>query len=467
MNESTSPWIERLQRFNTRESIRAAARSEGDAFVPNSVEPITVALKRFRKALASVYCPTEQSVDILEKLIGEALAHATLRYPSVSHFRGVIYGPESPKDGEADSDGLKLYFGPIIAVTGLAGVGKSALADALGRMLSDDKGRVELELNVSHPIRILNRANVDSDKALWSILAGLASDQRAAFSLAPPFRYERDPDRRTRSARRFAYASGICLNLIDELQFLARSAGAIIRATDAVFTSSALGVPTAYLMNYSFGRKVMRRHHEERDRFLGTILYLMPDEPDSPDWINFLRDITRIAHSVLEVDLAARQKDIYLRSAGLPRQVHHLLTLAYELALKKRGPTARITWQDILGAYENREFAVAREDIELILKQAIERKMQRGRSDLWCPFDESVNHRKSVATFVKTQSVSSEFKNLVAQTLTPRQRDVVKRLRTQSAVARNSGKVQPIGARKVDVDSMIKNAADIGPPSRS
>jgi energy-coupling factor transporter ATP-binding protein EcfA2 len=463
---SSSPWIERLKRFSSREAIRAAARSEGTAFVPDSAESITLATKRFRKALESFYCPTEQSLDILEKLIGEALAHAISRYPSISHFRGTIYGSESKKEKGAESDVQTIHLGTIIAITGLAGVGKSAISDALERVLSDEKIRVCLDLTVSHPVRILNRANVLSDKGVWSILAGLASDQSSELSRSPRFRYERDPDGRKRSAKRFAYSAGICLNLIDELQFLTRSTGAIIRATDAVFMSSTIGVPTVYLMNFSFGRKIKKRHHEERDRLLGTILYLLPDEPDSPDWINYLREITRIAGSVLEVDLLERQKDFYLKSAGLPRQIHHLLTLAYEHALKERGPTARITWQDILNAYGSRDFAVAREDIELINKQAIERKMQRGRADLWCPFDESVNYRKSVVTLIETHSVSSEFANLVAQSLTPAQRDVVKRLRTKSAAARTGGKVQPIGARKVDVDTMIKNAAELGPPSR-
>ncbi len=86
--------------------------------------PASSSVELLRKALQAVYEPMPSGIDTIRRVLGRAHGHALVRYPSIESFTLGMY---------AD----KLDFEPLPAtcITGMAGLGKSQLIEAMWRLL--------------------------------------------------------------------------------------------------------------------------------------------------------------------------------------------------------------------------------------------------------------------------------------------------------------------------------------------
>src|SRR6185369_13932787 len=85
-----------------------------------------LALKRVEEALERIFVPTKQCCEVFGALVEDSLAYATDVFPSVDHYVRRLNSKE-----------LGISPWGIRLITGLAGIGKTTLVLALGRVLPD------------------------------------------------------------------------------------------------------------------------------------------------------------------------------------------------------------------------------------------------------------------------------------------------------------------------------------------
>ncbi|MBN8779571.1 MULTISPECIES: hypothetical protein [unclassified Thiobacillus] len=114
------------------------------------------------------------------------------------------------------------------------------------------------------------------------------------------------------------------------------------RATQILLSMSYLGLPMVNIANFSLVHKLMQRPQEDRQRLLAKPCVLVPDSPESQDWIQTLATYRAVASDVLVYDPVNDAKYIFLLSAGIKRLVVRLLVLGYRISRKLRGHVATV-----------------------------------------------------------------------------------------------------------------------------
>lgn len=327
--------------------------------------PITTACNFLARELRLAFYPTTQDVDILHQFVETSLAHSLLHYPDEQTFLDLVYRKKS----------MLPDFMPPLCLTGLAGIGKSALAEALERILPVDSLVACSMDEVKHPLR-----------ALWKI--DIRAQTKLSELLAPLGGIEGSLREQTGTARRCAYRMGISLMLADEFQFMTASPTANTRIVQALMSLGYCGLPFVFIANFSLLHRLLKRPQEDRDRLLSNIVVMMPDAPESEDWVNTLKLQIGVAPEVFQIDPSVDGVRIYRYCAGIKRSASRLLVVAYSLAREKRPQDKKtvVSMADITDAYESGKYAAQRADAELVTQQLIlNRQVDRKRSDLWCP----------------------------------------------------------------------------------
>jgi len=143
-----------------------------------------------------------------------------------------------------------------------------------------------------------------------------------------------------------------------------------------------IGIPWVYNANYSLVNRILKRPEEDRQRLLADTIVLLPDAPESEDWINTLRAQQSVAMDYFQFDPEKDAAELHRLSGGRKRAVKDLLLLA----LKNEHPNGKtVDLAAIINAYKSPPFANYREDAEILLTQSIQDKAQSERPELWCP----------------------------------------------------------------------------------
>lgn len=378
-----TPWVSRFLPLLDKTEIKRRALRSATPLTNLDELPITTACSLLANELKQVFYPTTQAVDVLHQFVEMALAHSLQHYPDERTYLDWIYKKESPLPD----------FMPPLCLTGLAGIGKSGVAKALGRILpADDVVSCSAD-EVKHPLKSLWKIDIRAQSKLSDLLAPLGG---AEGSL-------RD---QTSSARRRSYRMGISLVVPDEFQFMTASSTANTRIVQALMSLAYLGLPFVFIANFSLLHRLLKRPQEDRDRLLSKILVMMPDAPESEDWVNTLRLQLAVAPGVFQIDPDIDGEQIYRYCAGIKRYEARLLEVAYMLAREGR-PNDKMTFvtmADIKAAYKSGKFAAQRADAELITQQFIlNRQADKRRPDLWCPIEQPRTLSEMLATQLQRQ----------------------------------------------------------------
>lgn len=346
-----------------------------------------------QRSLEDVYTPTEHSLDILQKLLAIGINHANARYSTAREFSAQVHSLD-----------VAVIQSGSTCLTGLAGVGKTSLIRALGRVVPTGV-RVEVDVErgaqLAHPdtgagtpspqpagpsnglssFPVVGAIHLPIKNALTSkdVLCKLLADMGNPSPAGSLVTLETE-------ARRKLYAQGVSLLLADEMQKLTGSLNANTKVTQLIYMLADLGLPLVYIANFSLCHKLQRRPQEDRRRLFSDVIVMRPEAAGSKDW-----EATVLGHlTVLEeaIDLDARRDAELLHdlTQGINYIAIKLLRLACERALEAgRAATAGdLEWV----AHHSERFHSERVDLQRLRRQAL--TGQQLSEDLWCPFDQGV-----------------------------------------------------------------------------
>ena len=282
-----NPWVTRYEQINSIDIIRTLTFQPATPLSSLDDDSIEGASIRIGDAWRKIFVPTGQACEIMLTFIQAAKSHAERYYPDAKTFLENVYDPNRNIEP----------FSPFF-LTGPAGVGKSKIRNALEKLLDKEEFVVPNPYHGKLPLIGIRSVVVREKVGKNDFLRALAKPELMDESIRVT------GNRIIRESARWLYQSGCCLVIADELQFITQSATANTQATNSVKYISHLGMPSAIFANYSLVHRLMKRPQEDRQRLLTRPLILLPDAPDSPDWIAVLAEIQKAVPDIYELAIS-------------------------------------------------------------------------------------------------------------------------------------------------------------------
>lgn len=329
--------------------------------------PVEKACEVLNASFKNIFVPSDAHCEILGRCVGRISAFTSSHYPDVRTYLGRI-------NSEFTSGEFQ-----VMCLTGLAGLGKSQLLKALERLLPAPRS---IRLNDAYPainIHLTRRTEFNVRSTPRDTLRSLAN---------PFFVANRGAIAKTefeRHLRQWFYSQGASLLMLDELQFLTQSNTANTVVAKMLMMLGDLGVPVIFISNYSMAHRIVKRPQEERQRLLSEPIVLLPENPESPDWLALVREYVKVDPVALDIDPARDAAELNRLTAGIPRLLRILLVIAFRVACN-RGSTRVVRMTEVKLAYQSAAFSIQRADVEALASLAISKHLVLTRTDLVCPF---------------------------------------------------------------------------------
>ncbi|AXL48637.1 hypothetical protein DSC91_000111 [Paraburkholderia caffeinilytica] len=451
---SFNPWAARFAKSWTDEAIDAIVevlasppRLQGLAADP-AAEVVRVGLEK-------IFVSGEQARQVLRIFIDIAFVHATSHFISEKAYAHGLYEPD-PWGGHA---------APAICFTGLAGTGKSALFIALRKLLGPPAS-VDIPGHGDIPLIPGWFLTVKDGTDLKRLLTPCAMPDGSQSGSA-----DQDWSRARRIAtsdllklsRRQAWRDGVCFIGVDEFQFITLGSVANARATSVLLNLLGLGPRLVYIANYSLVHRLRKRGHEDRDRLLQRPVVLWPEACSSPDWIRLLTEFKKLCPEVFIFDVDNVQEDIHRFTFGLKRSVVRLLVAAVRES-RNKGNRIRVDEDALRRAYLSQEYSACREDVEILVKQQIQRKCLR--QDLWCPFSGEDNSESVLVASRAVQDFNRKVdEDYLKSSLLPNEAAAFNAIQAEHVKDRPRGKVVSMPRQKVTAELLLEGSRqfDKGP----
>lgn len=357
-----NPWSDRFAPLLSREEIRRRVELRPLPLSGINGASPTVAGIAIENALRQVFYPSEQCLDILLEWMTAASAHSEEVYSGHRAFLEGVYQEEPP---------LPEFCFPF-CLSGLGGTGKSALHKALGRLMPE-RTTVTAADGTVFPLESHRAITVRTCSTPKDILVRLAQREGGVGTLS-------------KMVRKLAYRDGWAFLCLDEFQFATQSDKANTRIVQMLMAMCYIGIPAAFIANFSMLHKLFARNQEDIHRLLGKPRLLHPESCDSKDWRTLLCWYREIAPEVFVFDPQGDAKAIHDLTYGVKRALVTLLKIAFVNACTNG---RKVTIATLERAYKTAEYAIFRDDIEALhrLCPGIRNK----RKDLWCPISEVLN----------------------------------------------------------------------------
>ena len=361
---NTSQWVAHFSKLDCAKTLKRLSTNLGSPVLDLESDPAEVARKRLLDSWDSIYIPGPLEIELMLEMVQISLAHACQWYPDDESFLGTIYGQK-----------ISMRPAVPICLTGLSGVGKSALRRALVSMFMPPSPFISVaQDHGDFPWVPIRTALIQHAESPSGVLRALAEKDFPNRSL-------------DRAALDLMYRTGTCFNLLDEMQSLTLGDTARAMVGKVLLKTLNLGIPMLYICNFSLGHRLKKMHHELRQAFLGNLRVLPPSSPTSKEWMGYLKAMGDAAPGVLGFDVGAHSVPLWNYTAGLKRNLQRLLGECY-LAARKVG-NAEIAWSTVENVYESPRYFASREEVEALMAHAATgKKISR---DLMCPFDDDAN----------------------------------------------------------------------------
>lgn len=401
---TANPWVSRLSNLLDRQTLKKSMELTPIPIDSPWEMELSDLCKEFEVKCDNSFYPTEQSIDIALRIIGEAASHAKRTYPGPNEFIRLVYEPV-----ENDESAVITKFHCPIVLTGLAGLGKSSLLLAIRRSIPE----VSVKVANSHPNFKLSSAKYFEvgDRAVLNKV------------LVDVFKVKKTRTNFIQLVKESIYTKSIPLLLVDEFQFSATSSDANTMSSKLLLGLGLLNIPYVCSLNFSLFHKLLKRPQEERDRALANVIVMIPEDPKSKCWQLTIGKLLEIIPTMFRLDINNDSERLFQMTAGRNRALVKLLMEGVRVAAKSQ---SLVTMSTLEKVYLSKEYATLRQDTELIYQQAILGKPMRGRSDLYCPAEyvdesnrqknEAIEYRNQQAAQVELLSTLSvrERQNLVS-----------------------------------------------------
>ena len=313
---------------------------------------------RLEEAWKALVVPSTQMRLVIRKIATAAQQYSEAVYADEKTFLRNVYAP--PLGGTSNFP---------ICLTGLAGIGKSQIIAGFSRVYSKD-------LSLSLP------GHTDfSISSAWHI--AVRSDVGAKRLLGSKFRCGDGKCKSLEEATAESIKQGIAAICVDEFQFHTAS-DANAKTAKLLLQLSSVGPPLVFATNFSLLHKLYKRPHEERQRLFSKPILVVPDDPGSKDWGEYVVAALRVAPEFSELAMNSIAPEILHRyTFGIRRSVALLLKISYSRMRTRKGD--KVSMGDVESAYNSFEYASAREDVTLLVKGSINKSALT--KDLYCPIE--------------------------------------------------------------------------------
>ncbi|WP_235154344.1 AAA family ATPase (plasmid) [Pseudomonas nitroreducens] len=390
-----------------------------------------IAAEMLSNALKKIYLPNDFSLSLIKELAAKASLHSEQLFSSEKDYITRIY---TPPDVEVAP----------ICLTGLAGVGKTQTISALRKVLPSPTdfecnhfdGKLQL---ISHWYASA-RGKAGGRQMLADFVQG---SERPGSRNAAKLLIE---------CRRRANRDGVSLLLLEETQHINTGQG-VSRVTDILLTLAAIGPPMLYVSNYSLLHKLLGRNSEDKQRLLSEPRIMLPDDPDSLAWKNYIVECARVSGEIIQGPLDDFSEEIYRATCGIKRLAVQLIKQAF-LEARSAGRNV-VSLSDISRAFRSTAYAANRDDVEELHVQALQNRKTGSRLDLRCPFELPSALKTNIVAFSRADRESRVINKVFDSALTAPERGALAQIESEGPEAASAAKVpRPAPLPKASKDDL-------------
>ena len=362
-----------------------------------------IAAEALAEVLMKIFLPNQFSLDFIKEMAGRASLHSSKLFATESEYVSKIYNPP------------EVEVSPV-CLTGLAGVGKSQTIAALRKILPQPMdftcdhyhGAVKL---ISHWYASA-RGKAGGKQLLTDFVLG-SEESGGRWNLS----------KLLVESRRRANRDGISLVVLEETQHINTGLGAS-KVTDILLTMAAIGPPMIFVSNYSLVHKLLRRNSEDKQRLLSEPRIMLPDEPESQDWKDYVAECIRVFGGHIQTDIDDLAVELYRSTFGIKRLAVQLLKLAY-IECRNAG-REYVILSDISRAYCASEYSSNSKEVEELHFQALQPRSTGRHLDLRCPFDLPIEMKSNVVKFARADRDNRVIAKVFDSALNENERSVMK-----------------------------------------
>ncbi|MFQ6575297.1 AAA family ATPase [Pseudomonas sp. UM16] len=387
------------------EKIRERVTVRPDPVGPLSTVHPLIAAEALAEVLKQIYLPNAFSLNFISEMVGRASVHSQKLFRSETDYLSKVYDPP------------EVEVSPI-CLTGLAGIGKSQTIAALRKVLPPPMdfscdhyhGTVKL---ISHWYASA-RGKAGGKQLLSDFVLGNGESSRGG-----------NVAKLLVECRRRANRDGVSLVVLEETQHINTGLGAS-KVTDILLTMAAIGPPMIYVSNYSLVRKLLRRNSEDKQRLLSEPRIMLPDDPESSDWRNYVSECIRVSDGQIQIGIDDLATELYRSTFGIKRLAVQLLKLAY-VECRSAGREF-VALSDISLAYRSSAYSSSSKEVEELQLQALHNRTTGTHLDLRCPFELPVEMKSNVVKFARADRDNRVIAKVFESALTESERSAMEHI---------------------------------------